>query len=50
MDRQNAKKCLSGDGSGLSGCDYRCGSRKGRIRTKQVTKKEQSTNLRVTDE
>ena len=50
-DRKNAKKCLSGDGSRLSGGECRRRSRKERIRTEQArkTKKERSTNVRVTD-
>ena len=48
MDRKNAKKCLSGDGSCLSGGECRRGSGKERIRTEQVTKKERSTSVRVT--
>ena len=43
------KKCLSGDRSRLSGDQCRCGSRKERIRTEQVTKKERSTNVHITD-
>ena len=43
-DRKNA-----GDGSRLSGGEYRRESRKERMRTEQVTKKEQSTNVRVKD-
>ena len=41
-DSKNAKKCLSGDGS-------RRGSCKERIRTEQVTDKERSTSVSVTD-
>ena len=48
------KKCLSGDGSRLSGGECRRGSRKERIRTEQVTDKERPTNVhctvRVTDD
>ena len=43
------KKCLSGDGSRRSGGEDRRGSRKECIRTEQVTDKEQSTNVSVTD-
>ena len=47
---ENIKKnCLSGDGSCLSGGEDRRGSRKEHIRTVQVTDKERSTNVRVTD-
>ena len=46
---KKSKKCLSGDGSCLSGGEDRRGSRKERIRTKQVTDQELSTNVRVTD-
>ena len=46
---KNAKKCLSGDGSRLGGEEGRRGSRKERIRTEQVTDKERSTSVRVTD-
>ena len=42
-DRKNA----AGDGSRLSGGEYRRESGKERMRTEQVTKKEQSTNVRV---
>ena len=43
------QKILSGDGSCLSGGECRRGSRKERIHTEQVTKKEWSTNVHVTD-
>ena len=43
------KKCLSCDGSRLSGGECRRGSRKERIRTEHVTNKERSTNVRVAD-
>ena len=48
MDRKNAKKSFSGDGSCLSGGECIRGSGKERIRTEQVTKKERSTSVRVT--
>ena len=44
MDRKY-KKILSGDGSCLSGGEYGRGSCKERVRTKQVTDKERSTNV-----
>ena len=49
--RTNRKsaKCLSVDGSCLSNGEDRCGSRKERIRTEQVTDKERPTNVCVTD-
>ena len=46
---KKAKNSLSGDGSRLSGGECRCGSRKERIRTKQVMKRGRSTYVRVTD-
>ena len=46
---EKCKKCLSGDGSRLGGGENRRRRRKECIRTKQVTDKEWSTNLRVTD-
>ena len=48
-DKKNCKTCLSGEGSRLSGCECRRGSRRERIRTEQVTDKERTTNVRVTD-
>ena len=47
--QKKSQKCLSGDGSRLSGGEYRCGSRKEPTRTEQVKKKERSTNVHVTD-
>ena len=49
MDRKSAKKCLSGCGSCLGCGEGRHRSPKERIRTRQVTDKEQSTNVCVTD-
>ena len=43
------KKCLSGSGMRLTGGEDRCGSRTGRILIGQVTDKERSTNVHVTD-
>ena len=46
---KNANKGLSGDGSHLSGGEDRRGSCKVCICTEQVTDKERSINVRVTD-
>ena len=46
---EKCKKCLSGDGSRLGGGEGRRGRCKERIPTKQVTDKERSTYVRVTD-
>ena len=46
---ENLQKCLSGDGSRLSGVECRCGSHKERIHTEQVRDKERPTNVHVTD-
>ena len=46
---EKCKKCLSGGGSCLVGGEGRLGSHKERIRTEQVTGKERSTNVCVTD-
>ena len=42
-------RLMTGDGSRLGGGEGIRGSRKERIRTEQVTDKERSTNVRVTD-
>ena len=56
MDKGNRRrtdrkmqKCVSCDGSHLSGDEGCRGSSKKHIRTKQVTDKERSTNIHVTD-
>ena len=46
---QRSKKCLSGSGSRLSGGECQRRGRKERIRTEQVTDKERSTSVSVTD-
>ena len=46
---ETCQKCVSCDGSHLSGGEGCRGSSKEHIRTKQVTDKERSTNIRVTD-
>ena len=46
---EKCKTCVSCDGSHLSGGEGCRGSSKKHIPTKQVTDKERSTNIRVTD-
>ena len=46
---ENLQKCLSGDGSCLSGGECRRVNRKECIRTEQVVDKEQPANVRVSD-
>ena len=47
--QKKCKKCLSGGGSCLVGGEGRLGSHKEDIHTEQVTGKERSTNVCVTE-